>query len=179
MTFLKIFFYFIFISQDDGTKDAGEANDAAGLIELLEDDSETITNTPNESAKGPENNEPSGENEVESMDDEIIEINGDEIMGDDEPTEKVLKIKVEDDEDDSQNNDSDDEKEDDAGAHLDENDEEYDGERASKYKNKKERKIKKASSAPKKFKKSKEVLIPQMVIIFYVDCRRMIIRLRS
>lgn len=120
--------------------------------------------------------------ESENADDEIIEINGDEVMVDDEPSEpeQDTKIEIDDHGDTDRNTDenrdrdsteeSDDEKGDedgieDDGAIDDHNDEDYDGDKILKYRNKKGRKSKKVSKN-NKLKKPKDVLIPQMVIEF-------------
>lgn len=157
--------------QDDETKTVdsnSDPNDPSGLIELLEDDNEPLAPTNNETENNTENCEPGAANDSENTEDEIIEINGDEMLADDELAERSVKIKVEEEDEDSQNDsedddDDDDREEEDAGARLDDDDEEYDGERALKYKSKKEIKVKKPNNAPKKLKRSKEVLIPQMV----------------
>lgn len=133
-----------------------EENDATNLIEMLEGENDTSVNV--------------AQNEPENLDDEIIEINGDEVIGEDDPNEQEVKIKLEetdegneDGEDEGSEDDEDrDDEDNEDEAELDDDDDEYEGEKGSQYKNKKERRPRKML---KKMKKQKEVLIPQMVIL--------------
>lgn len=139
---LSIFYAFYttqFYSQDQGN----EEEDASSLIELLEGD--------NENNSG---NNTNNENENEIVDDEIIELNGDEEMTvEEDPQDQEVKIKLEeldDDEDDDNEDDEDD----------DDDDEDED----KKYSKKK----RKTDRNSKKNKKTKDVLIPQMVNIMRI-----------
>ncbi len=125
-------------------------SDAASLIELLEGDIDT--NPSNVTIPTTESNENDNE-------DEIIEINGDEVMGDDETVDQVVKVKLEEMDDDDEEGGSDDDEGEDDGAQLDDDDEEYDAGNDGKAKKKNQR----PKKGIKKVKKPKEVLIPQMV----------------